>query len=76
MNTNNFERVTLTDVSPNGKEFEYSVKYFDNCEICQSAKDKGVMPFISHNNCVYFDNPRFALGHKQKDGHCTADSCY
>ena len=55
-----------------GNTFFNSIRYYDECEICQSAMAKGEMPFISHDNCLY--KGKRSVGHSL--AHCTAGSCY
>jgi hypothetical protein len=59
-------------VTPAGNTFFNTIRYYDECEICQSAMAKGEMPFISHDNCLY--KGKRSVGHSS--GHCTANSCY
>jgi hypothetical protein len=68
--------MTYSDVmeqvtTPAGNTFMHTIRYYDECTICQDAMAKGEMPFISHENCLYKGK---AIGHSF--GHCTAGSCY
>jgi hypothetical protein len=58
--------------TPAGNTFFNSIRYYDECTICQDAMAKGEMPFISHDNCLY--KGRLVVGHSS--GHCTANACY
>ena len=58
--------------TPAGNSFTHTIRYYDECEICQSAMAKGEMPFISHDNCLY--KGKRSVGHSL--AHCTAGSCY
>jgi len=58
--------------TPAGNSFTHTIRYYDECEICQTALAKGEMPFISHDNCLY--KGRLVVGHSS--GHCTANACY
>ena len=58
--------------TPAGNSFTHTIRYYDECEICQSAMAKGEMPFISHDNCLY--KGKRSIGHSL--AHCTAGSCY
>jgi hypothetical protein len=70
--------MTYSDVmeqvtTPAGNTFMHTIRYYDECTICQDAMAKGEMPFISHENCLY--KGRISIGHTSS-GHCTANACY
>jgi hypothetical protein len=58
-------------ITPAGNVFYNTIRYYDECTICQDAMAKDEMPFISHENCLYKGK---RMGHTF--GHCTADACY
>ena len=58
--------------TPAGNSFTHTIRYYDECEICQNALAKNEMPFISHDNCL--SKGKRSIGHSL--AHCTAGSCY